>query len=563
MSISQKSCFPNFIKMVIFALFFSLPYSSYAQVDTAWVRRYLGPGSYSGSNALALDPKGFLYVTGWTWEASTLHDFATVKYNSAGDTVWTSSYNGPGNSTDVAQAIAVDSHGFVYVAGTSIGLGTEEDYATIKYDSSGNQRWVARYDGPVHGQDISSALAVDPSGNVYVTGMSQRDTMSSSAFNYATVKYDSLGNALWVGSYKGPGSDLNIALALALDRLGNAYVTGWSSNTSAGYDCATIKYNSAGDTLWVRRYPGVSGYGGTSIGRAIAVDDSGHVYVTGVSRDIINGSDFLTIKYNSAGDTLWVRRYDGPVNARDEAWALTVDSTGNVYVTGQSQPNNSDQADYLTIKYDNAGNQRWVARYNGPGNQADVAKHIAVDAQGNVYVGGGSIGLTPNGDYCTVKYDSLGSQLWAARYDGPANNYDVIFGLAIDDSNNVYVTGTSDGNVSPVMCTIKYRQFVGVEEVAPSGVSLHFELSQNVPNPWVEGTRIAYSLPYEAQVDLRVYNPVGQLVRSLVNGEESAGYKQVAWDGRDDEGRRVPSGVYFYRIQAGAFSNTRKMVLIR
>jgi hypothetical protein len=150
-----------------------------------------------------------------------------------------------------------------------------------------------------------------------------------------------------------------------------------------------------------------------------------------------------------------------------------------------------------------------------------------------------------------------------ARYDGPANNYDDIRGLAVDDSGNVYVTGTSDGNVASVMCTIKYCQFVGVEELTPSGVPLHFELAQNVPNPWVSGTRIFYTLPHEDQVVLRVYNPVGQLVRTLVSGKESAGFKRVAWDGRDDVGRRVPSGVYFYRLQAGGFTDTKKMVVIR
>jgi hypothetical protein len=296
---------------------------------------------------------------------------------------------------------------------------------------------------------------------------------------------------------------------------------------------------------------------------ALAVDLSGNIYVTGYSAGVGTAADYVTIKCTSNGDTVWVRRYDGPVHARDWAYNLTLDRVGNVYVTGQSQPSNSDQADYLTIKYDNAGNQRWVARYNGPGNQADVAKHIAVDAQGNVYVGGGSIGLTPNGDYCTVKYDSLGNQIWVARYDGPANNYDDIFGLAVDDSSNIYVTGTSDMNVAGIMCTIKYRQFVGVEVLTPSGVPLHFKLSQNVPNPWASGTGISYTLPREAQVALRVYNPTGQLVRSLIHGKESAGFKQVAWDGRDEAGRRVPSGVYFYRLQAGAFSDTKKMVVIR
>jgi len=104
---------------------------------------------------------------------------------------------------------------------------------------------------------------------------------------------------------------------------------------------------------------------------------------------------------------------------------------------------------------------------------------------------------------------------------------------------------------------------VGVEEMTPSGIPLAYGLSQNAPNPWVSGTSIAYALPREAQVELRIFNPLGQLVRTLLNGKQSAGYKRATWDGRDEFGRRVPSGIYFYRLRAGDFADTRKMVVVR
>ena len=80
-------------------------------------------------------------------------------------------YDGPAISTDQATAIAVDGSGSVYVTGRSYGSGPDYDYATIKYDSSGQQQWVARYDGP-DSNDEATAIAVDGSGNVYVTGRS-------------------------------------------------------------------------------------------------------------------------------------------------------------------------------------------------------------------------------------------------------------------------------------------------------------------------------------------------------------------------------------------------------
>ena len=145
------------------------------------------------------------------------------------------------------------------------------------------------------------------------------------------------------------------------------------------------------DTTWVRRYNGPSGTGG-DYASAMAVDGAGNVYVTGRSSNGAN-YDYATVKYNAAGDTLWVRRYNGPGNGADYAYAIKVDSTGNVYITGQSSGGAAPGTgnDYATIKYNTAGDTLWVRRYNGPlGTGADVASAMAVDGAGNVYVTGNS-----------------------------------------------------------------------------------------------------------------------------------------------------------------------------
>src|SRR5207245_295507 len=103
---------------------------------------------------------------------------------------WVARYNGPGNYEDKATAIALDAAGNVYVTGGSWGSGTDFDYATIKYDSNGNQLWVARYNSG-NGGDSATAIAVDGAGNVYVTGWSSG---GSTLIDYATIKYDSNGN---------------------------------------------------------------------------------------------------------------------------------------------------------------------------------------------------------------------------------------------------------------------------------------------------------------------------------------------------------------------------------
>jgi hypothetical protein len=102
-----------------------------------------------------------------------------------------------------------------------------------------------------------------------------------------------------------------------------------------------------------------------------------------------------------------------------------VDGTGNVYVTGNSQPSNSLPVDYVTVKYNAAGVEQWAVRYDGPANDHDFASAIAVDNGGAVYVTGSSWGPGSFGDYATIKYDAAGIQQWIDRYNGPANDYDI------------------------------------------------------------------------------------------------------------------------------------------
>jgi uncharacterized delta-60 repeat protein len=364
---------------------------------------------------------------------------------------WVAGYNGPGNGGDAASAIAVDGSGNVYVTGGSGGVGIGSDYATIKYDSSGQQQWVARYTGfGGYGNDTANAIAVDASGNVYATG---RSPGVGSAEDYATIKYNSAGQQQWVARYNGPGNFTDVANAIAVDASGNVYVTGTSDSGGQGsnYDYATIKYNSEGQQQWTARYDGPANDGDEAY--AIAVDASGNVYVTGVSLGSGTGADFATIKYNSAGQQQWVARYNGPVNGDDYGYAIALDNSENIYVTGHS-PGAGTADDYATIKYDSAGQQQWVARYNGLGNSGDEAHAIALDSSGNVYVTGQSYGAGGDTDCATVKYDSTGQEQWVIRYNGPGNPYDFAFAMAVDASANVYVTGESNADYT----TIKYVQ---------------------------------------------------------------------------------------------------------
>ena len=431
-----------------------LPLAPSGGVQEAWVARYNGPlNAVDMSLALAVDGSGNVYVTGRSQGAGTDYDYATVKYNASGQQLWIARYSGP--YRDLANAIAVDGSGNVYVTGQSEPVFGSNiyDYVTIKYDASGAELWVAHYNGPGNDDDVASAIAVDGSGNVYVTGRSHG---AGTDYDYAAIKYNALGVEEWVARYNGPGNAFDFAAAIAVDGGANVYVTGQSVGPAPlnSVDYATIKYNASGTEQWVARYDGPDNSADFATG--IALDGSGNVYVTGGSTS--GAYDYATIKYNASGAEQWVARYNGPGNLDDSASAIALDASANVYVTGNSAGSGTS-LDYTTIKYDTSGAQQWVARYNGPGNFNDDARAIALDGLGNVYVTGASTGSDGIYDYATIKYDASGAEQWVARYNGPGNLIDFARAIAVDVSGNVYVTGESFGSGTNYdYATIKYAQ---------------------------------------------------------------------------------------------------------
>lgn len=550
------------ILMSLFFLFWALP--TLADVDTAWVRRYNGPGNgYDRARSLAVDDFGNVYVTGSSFGIETERDYATVKYRQDGDTLWVRRYD-PGDSlADHAYAIAVDNAGNVYVTGSSIGSRGDFDCATIKYSPSGETCWVRRYSGPGNHTDGAGHIAVDTFRNVYVSGASYS---CSTSYDYLTIKYDPDGCTIWVRTYNGPSNGDDGVGAIALDASGNLCVTGGSCGVGTSQDYTTVKYSPDGDTLWVRRYNGPGNR--HDIPFAIAVDDSGNVYVTGESSGKGTGYDYATVKYFPNGDTAWVRRYDrqDPWLPNDKARAMALDASGNIYVTGSSRAKKTGW-DYATVKYRPDGEVAWVRIYNGPDDSWDHARSIAVDNSGNAYVTG--YNWREYGtyvDYATIKYNPDGRTDWVRTYNGTDNYIDWAFAIAVDNSANVYVTGASYGSGTNLdYTTIKYVQAITqVNNETEIGQELpQLALFQNYPNPFNQTTKIEFTLAKSGFVNLTIYDILGRKVRALVSEHVSSGYKSVLWDAKNDSGKEAASGIYFYRIQVGDFSEVKKLVLLK
>jgi len=412
----------------------------------AWVVRYNGPANGGDTGrAIVTDRHGNIYVTGDSKGAGTIdRDMATIKYRPDGVQAWAARYDGAsGNSQDTAYAIAVDSQGYVYITGNSerwVGQ-TTWDLTTVKYDPFGNEVWVARYhSGLYKGSGCHGyALAVDLDGNVYVTGESGTNYLS---WSYpVTIKYNAAGDQQWATLNDRMSPYGTAGRGLVLDQDGYVYVTGTDLNASSNYDMVTIKYDSEGVAQWTSRYNGPDNK--NDRGAALAVDLLGNVYVTGESEGKTSGSDLLTVKYGPVGNQLWAATYNGPADGDDRGVALALDRAGFVYVTGRS-PGVGTGTNIATLKYSPEGNRLWAVRYTGPANLGDVPSGLQVDDRG-VYVAGSTWypgGLT---DYLTLKYTRTGQFEWAALYNGTGNGGDQATALALDQSGNVFVTGSSQG----------------------------------------------------------------------------------------------------------------------
>jgi len=437
-----------------------LPCSILAQPPVEeWVTTYNGPGNDSDeAEDIALDKDGNIYVTGYSYGDDTDQDYATIKYDKDGKEIWVKRYNGPGNGTDKAYALALDKDGNIYVTGYSYRADTGSDYTIIKYDNNGNEIWIATYNGPANGEDEAQAMAMDEDGNIYVTGHS--DGIGTHR-DYATIKCDKDGNLIWVARYNGPANGTDHDCTIALDKDGNVYVAGESEGIGTGADGAIIKYDKDGNEVWVARYNGpANGYDRFC---AIAIDKKGNVYVAGESEGVNTGRDVIIIKYDKDGNLIWLARYNGPKNVNDGVSCIVLDKDENIYVTGHVDEKEELGIlwDSLTIKYDKDGNLIWVARYNGPENLRDDTCCIAFDQYGNVYVAGASEVSDTDCDYITIKYDKNGNEIWVARYSAPGNTEEEANAIALDKEGNVYVTGGGEKSGSDY-ATIKYSQIVEI-----------------------------------------------------------------------------------------------------
>ncbi|MDD5572141.1 MAG: SBBP repeat-containing protein, partial [Bacteroidales bacterium] len=312
-----------------------------------WSQQY--NGNFNGEDfgtGIYVDGSGNVYITGTTQISSTNTDIITIKYNSSGTQQWLQTYDAAGNTYDSGGDIYVDGSGNVYVTGSGYNTSGNTDVITIKYNSSGTQQWASVLDSNYHMNEAGGKVTVSASNYVVVSYVVQS---ASTTYIYGIVNLNISTGAKVGGQQSGnSGSGIDQLNDMVIDADGNIYIAGGAPVTGQGYDFSIIKLNSNLGIAWEQSYNGNDDL--DDIAKGIKVDASGNVYVTGYSTTTSEGLNWVTIKYNSSGTQQWIRTYNDTLDGNDEAYAMVMDASDNIYVTGYTSTE-IDDYDYYTIKY--------------------------------------------------------------------------------------------------------------------------------------------------------------------------------------------------------------------
>ena len=366
---------------------------------------------------------------------------------------------------DIGFGIGSDASGNSYVAGYTAGTLTGQtsaggtDAILAKYDGSGNQVWLKQF-GSSAG-DVANGIAVDASGNSYITGDTNGTLPGQTSAGGADAflaKYDSSGNQVWLKQFGGSADD--IGSAVAVDGSGNSYVTGYTTGTlpgeiASGMDDAFLaKYDSSGNQVWLRQF----GTPAQDDGTAVAVDASGNIYATGYTTGVLAGSanaggdDAYLVKYDSSGNVLWARQFGS--SGDDDAMGLAVDASGNALVTGGTSGDlggtgNAGAFDVFLAKYDSSGAQTWLTQFGTA--KDEEANAVAVDAAGNSFVTGYAVGNLSGAnaggmDAFVSEIDPAGKRVWVSQFGTSSD--DGGKGVTVDGNGNALVAGYTYGGLN-------------------------------------------------------------------------------------------------------------------
>jgi len=378
------------------------------------------------------DASGNTYVGGRSsrTDSPTDHDWLVVAYGPGGDRLWTARHGGPAGWDDSICGIALSPDGSICLAGSLMTrVQTASDFAAVKYDTAGREIWATRH--PRERYDEASAMTVDPSGNVYVTGSAMVDYDYR---DFLTVKFGPDGRVLWEALHDGPAHRSDQANAITLGPGGTVIVAGGTEIQLPGGEpgetyssCAVVAYRPDGTVAWENKRPCTDSVNFTL--DSVAVASSGVVYVTGVA-----GLGLLTIALDQEGRILW----EDAGATGDLAGSVAVDRDGNVYVAGLRS----------ITRYTPGGKKVWVRQPPGDGAWGAL-RHVplVLDDSGSIT----SFLEDQEGYLCVARHSPDGTEVWRSRF--PARYSP---GLAVDETGNARAVGTisiAKGDMDGIVAT--------------------------------------------------------------------------------------------------------------
>ncbi len=525
-----------------------------------WSQQYAGTSAQSLS-AVAIDASGNIYAAGLFYNSTSFggptrssaggSDIVLVKFNSAGVWQWDRTF-GDASDTQFATGVGVDAVGNVYIGGTFMGavnfgggvltsLG-DRDLFVAKFNSAGTYVWAKRY-GDAAEQE-GQGLTVDIGTNVYFTGYFKGSVdfgggaLVCQGVNDAfLVKLDTAGSHIWSKRF-GDSAD-QLGVAVATDHWGNIDLgmtfmgtidVGSGNVTSAGnFDVEVVQYGAAGNYQWDHRY-----------------GDAGNQQVKSIATQYIDGYPYIT------GMNTGVMDFGGG----------PITSAGGF--------------DVFLAKLDCFGNHLWSAGWGDAANQQGLA--LAVDGLGDVYLagtnegamnlGGGPITSAGNQDIFLGVFSQSGVHQWSHGYGDPAK-FQIPASLAVDNDYNVVMCGQFQGTVDfggGPLTGADLDAFLVSFGPDATGVRTpirHTEALWAAPNPFNPLTVVHYSVQQPSHVRVDIFDARGARVATLVNRDLHAGTFTATWNGVDERGSPVSSGVYFARLTAGAAESRVKLVLLK
>jgi hypothetical protein len=458
-----------------------------------------------------------------------------------------------GTDSDRGFAVQQTQDGGYIISGStwSFGVGQEDIYV-IKTDSLGDTLWTKTFGGT--NWDRSRSVQQTQDGGYIISGWSQ--SFGNGLPDVYLIKTDASGDTVWTKVHGGTSADESFCVRQTSD--GGYISVGRTNSYGAGdFDVYLVKTDALGDTMWTKTF------GSTFIDYGICVQqtsDQGYV-VVGMNGSL-PGGDIYLIKTDSLGDSLWTRTYGG--NNSDTGYFVNLTQDGGYIIAGATGSYGAGGNDVWLLRIDGNGDTLWTRTYGG----SDYDGGFAVqEIQDGYIIGGRTTSFGAGGlDLYLIKIDASGDTIWTRTYGGAEVDW-YFSGQQTQDGGYILAGYTASfGAGSDDVYLIKTNQhgLVGIEEGQDMNLQIeNVRLEQSQPNPSHSMTTIRFQIATPGHVCINVYDACGRVIKTLVDEEKEAGVYSISWHGHNELGENVPAGVYFYRLEAGKYSQMRKMIMFR